>query len=259
MRFPARIFAALAFFASGFYCCAQGQTANSAQPLNASISDYGTTFIFSPPPICSKCLETELGFQAQSDGRYLPAVVTVAPFKTKTDLSVLVNVLDSESPGNHRTTHFGNRFDFVVRQQVLAKGNLTLVLAPRGAIFVRGADGGRIGITVAPQYGKGNNLIAANFTWTGGVGTSEANPRSDYVGSFDYFRTLQSKGTALFFGFAHEVMAGQQTAGIEEGLILPFRNGQVELEAAQLDLNVNPEWEFQTRVIVNWGSILARK
>jgi hypothetical protein len=79
------------------------------------------------------------------------------------------------------------------------------------------------------------------------------------VGSFDYFRTLQSRGTALFLGFQHEVTAGAQTAGIEEGLILPFRNGQVELEAAQLDLNLNPEWEFQSRVIVNWGALPARK
>jgi hypothetical protein len=147
----------------------------------------------------------------------------------------------------------------VGRQQVFAKGNFTLVMAPRGAVFTRGVDGGRAGATAAPQYAKGNNLAAVNFTWTGGIGTSKANPRSDYVGSFDYFRTLQSRGTALFLGFQHEVTAGAQTAGIEEGLILPFRNGQVELEAAQLDLNLNPEWEFQSRVIVNWGALPARK
>jgi hypothetical protein len=79
------------------------------------------------------------------------------------------------------------------------------------------------------------------------------------VGAFDYFRTLDKKGTALFLGFQHEVTAGQQTAGTEEGVILPFRNGQVELETAQLDLNVKPEWQFQARVIVNWGSVFSRK
>jgi hypothetical protein len=172
---------------------------------------------------------------------------------------VLVNLLDSEFPGKDRTTQFGSRFDFVARQQVFAKGDFTLVLAPRGTVFTRVADAGRAGATAAPQYAKGNNLAAANFTWTAGIGTSSANPRSDYVGSFDYFRTLESRGTTLFLGFQHEVTAGQQTAGIEEGLILPFRNGQVELEAAQLDLNVDPEWEFQTRVIVNWGELFARK
>src|ERR1039457_1700253 len=68
--------------------CAQSQQAGSSQPLNATVSDYGTTFIFSPPPICPKCVETEFGFQSISDGRYLPTVITVAPFKTQTDFSV---------------------------------------------------------------------------------------------------------------------------------------------------------------------------
>jgi hypothetical protein len=238
---------------------AQQQPPASSQPLNASVSDYGTTFVFSPPPICPKCIETELGFQSVSDGRYIPSVITVAPFKTQTDFSVLVNLLDSESPGSDRTTQFGNRFDFVARQQVFAKGGFTLVLAPRGTVFTRGADGGRMGATAAPQYSWGRNLAAANFTLTGGIGTSAANPSSDYVGSFDYFRTLDKKGTAFFLGFQHEVTAGEQTAGTEEGLIIPFRNGQVELEAAQLDLNVSPQWQFQTRVIVNWGKVFSRK
>jgi hypothetical protein len=44
----------------------------------------------------------------------------------------------------------------------------------------------------------------------------------------------------------------------EEGLVLPFRNGQIEIETAQLNLNVKPEWQFQTRAIVNWGKIFLR-
>jgi hypothetical protein len=99
------VFVALVLAGAGF-CRAQAQPANNSQPLNASVFDYGTTFIFSPPPICAKCLETELGFQAQSDARYIPAVVTVAPLRIKTDFSVLVNLLDSESPGSDRTTQF---------------------------------------------------------------------------------------------------------------------------------------------------------
>jgi hypothetical protein len=240
-------------------CAAQSQPASSPQPLNASISDYGTTFIFSPPPICPKCLETEFGFQSLSDERYLPAVITIAPFKTVTDFTMLVNMLDSEAPANDRVTHFGNRFDFVLRQQVYAKGNFTLVLAPRGAVFTRGVDGGRIGGTAAPQYAWGGNVAAANFSWTGAIEASSGNPGSDYVGSFDYFRTLDKRGTAFFLGFQHEVTAGQQTAGTEEGLVIPFRNGQVELESAELDLNVKPEWQYQARVIVNWGAVFKQK
>ena len=240
-------------------CQGPPQPPPTPQPLNASISDYGTTFIFSPPPICSKCVETELGFQSINPSRTIPAVVTVAPFKSVTDFSVLVNLLDSESSGNDRTIQFGNRFDFVLRQQVAAEGGFTLILAPRGTVFTRGADGGRAGATLAPQYSKGKNLIAANITWTAGIGTSTANPRSDYQGFADYFRTLDNKGTTLFFGLAQELTAGAQTAGIEEGLVIPFRNGQVELESAQLDLNTNPQYQFQSRVIANLGKVLGKK
>ncbi|MGD0630466.1 MAG: hypothetical protein ABR987_14005 [Terracidiphilus sp.] len=231
----------------------------SPQPLNALVSDYGATFIFSPPPICPKCVETELGFESVSGGsREIPTVISFAPFKTNTDISILVNLLDSESAAGDRTTQFGNRFDFVIRQQVLQKGGFLLSLAPRGALFTRGG-GGRAGATAGPQYSKGNNLIAANITWTGGIGTSSANPTSDYQGFADYFRTLDHRGTAFFLGLAHEITAGQQTVGAEEGLVIPFRNGQVELETAQLDLNAQPQWQFQTRVIMNCGKILAHK
>jgi hypothetical protein len=228
------------------------------QPLNASVSDFGTTFVFSPPPICAKCLETELGFLDQ-DGQYLPVVLSFAPFSTQTDFNVLFNALDSESPAGHRVTHFGNRFDFVIRQQAYSKGGFELTLAPRGAVFVRGADGGRAGAVAAPQYTWGRNLAIANFALTAGIGVSAANPRTDYVGSFDYYRTLDERGTALFLGLNHEIAAGAQTVATEEGVVIPFRNGQVELSTQQLDLNTGPEAQFQARVIVNWGKVLGRR
>jgi hypothetical protein len=252
----------LCVLASCWVSVAQQPASPPPQPppaLNASVSDFGTTFIFSPPPICAKCIETEFGFLSFEDGRYLPSVVTVAPFKSQTDISVLVNLLDSESPGSDRTTHFGNRFDFVIRQQAYTRGGFVLTLAPRGAVFVRDGDGGRVGASVAPQYSKGNNLLAVNLTLTAGVGVSSVNPRTDYVGSADYYRTLDSRGYQIFLGVNHEIAAGQQTAGTEEGFVIPFRNGQVELSTRQLDLNTKPEYQFQARVIVNWGKILSRK
>ena len=261
MRVPVHCLAALVAlaFCPGFSSEIQAQQPASPQPLNSSVSDYGTTFIFSPAPICAQCVETESGFESVSGGSLLlPAVVSIAPFKTNTDLSVLVNLVDSESAAGHRTTQFGNRFDFVVRQQVFAKGNFLLSVAPRGAVFTRSVEGGRAGAALAPQFSTGKNLLAANFAWTGAIGASAANPRSDYQGFADYFRTLDSRGTGLFAGFAHEFTAGQQTVATEEGLILPFRNGQVEVETAQLDLNTKPQWQFQTRVTVNWGKVLSR-
>jgi hypothetical protein len=238
---------------------ASSQQAAGPQPLNASISDVGTSFIIDPPPICPHCLETELGFEAVSDSRTLPAVVTIAPFKTATDVSVLVDLLDSESSGGDRTTQFGDRFDFVLRQQVFTKAGFLLTLAPRGAVFTRGAGRGRAGATAMPQLSWGRNLLAANITYTTAIGASAANPKNDYQDFADYFRTLDHTGYALFLGFAHELSAGRQTAGTEEGFVIPFRSGQVELETAQLDLNTKPEYQFQARVIVNWGKVLAHK
>jgi hypothetical protein len=222
--------------------------------LNASVSDFGTSFVFSPPPVCKGCLETELGFQSIEDGRYIPSVITFAPL-SRTDCSVLVNLLDSETANHSRSTHFGNSLNFVLRQKVFEKAGVELTLAPQGAALIRGDDGGRVGATAAPQYAWGSNLAILNLTWTAGINVSAANPRSQYLTSFDYYRTLQKRGTALFLGFQQQLSAGEQTIGTEEGLVIPFRNGQVELEAAQLNLNAGLEVQFQARVIVNWGRL----
>jgi hypothetical protein len=88
---------------------------------------------------------------------------------------------------------------------------------------------------------------------------SSANPRTDYLTDFDYFRTLDTRGTAFFLGLQQEVSAGQQAASTEEGLVIPFRNGQVELETAQIDLNSGFGEQFQARVIVNWGTVFKRR
>lgn len=225
---------------------------NQSQPLNASVSDFGTSFIFSPPPISSGCVETELGFLSVEGGRFLPAAISIAPFDTHTDVSVLVNLLDSD--------HFGNRFDLVIRQQILEKGGFVLTIAPRGTIFDRTISGGRFGATLAAQYGKGKNLGVANFTFTKAIGSAISNPKADYQGSFDYYRTLTEKGIAVFAGVQHEVATrSPQTISIEQGLVLPFRNGQFELATEQLDLDVRMAWQFQARVIVNWGRVIKKE
>ena len=240
---------------SAMSCLLHAQQPTLSPPLNASVSDFGTTFVASPPPVCAGCLETELGFQSVEDGRYIPVIASLGVPKGHTDASVLLNLLDSESTQQHRVTHFGNRLDFVVRQQLASKGGFELTLAPRGAVFIRGTRGGRIGAMLGPQYGWGRNLAILNLTWTGAVGVSGDNPRSDYLTSFDYYRTLERRGTAFFLGFQQELTAGQQTAALEQGLVIPFRNGQVELETAQLNLNTGVEVQFQARVIVNWGRV----
>ncbi len=224
------------------------------------MSNFGTTFVFSTPPVCAGCVQSELGYVSILDGgRYLPVTMTVAPFSIPTDFSVLVNALAAEMVDGKRTTHFGNRFDFVIRQQLLRRGGFVLTFAPRGAVLTRDLEGGRAGATVAAQYGKGNNLGVINLTITGAVGCTPSNPKSDYQGSFDYYRTLGWKGYAFFVGLQHTGATGNpQALNTEGGVVIPFRNGQVELAAQQLGLNTDPAWQVQARVIVNWGNLLQK-
>jgi len=234
------------------------QQAGPSQPLNAAVSDFGVSFAFSPP-ICAGCVETELGFQSLADGRYAPAVITVAPSWLHGDASVMANAVDSEAPGPRRITHFGNRLDFAIRSKVLDHNGMSITLAPWGAAFIRGIQGGRAGGVVLPQYSRGNNQFVAEFSLTGAVGVSAGNPRVDYVEATDYTRALGRRGYAVFAGLQHEITAGEQTVGIEQGMIVPFRNGQVELAAQELTLNTDPGMQFQARVIVNWGRVLGRR
>jgi hypothetical protein len=234
---------------------AQNQAA--AQPLNASVSDFGTSFTFSPP-ICSGCFETELGYLYLQDGHYAPAVVTVAPAWLHGDASVLANVLDSQAPNGHRATHFGNRLDFTIRWKLLDKDGFVLTAVPWGTAFVRGVQGGRAGGVLLPQYTWGKHQVIAEFVLTGAVGVSAGNPRTDYQEAFDYTRTIGGRGYAVFVGMLHEVSGGDQSIGTEIGGTIPFPNGQIELASEQLTLNSDPAPQFQARVIVNWGKVLGR-
>jgi hypothetical protein len=236
----------------------RGQQPSSPQPLNATVSDFGTSFAFSPP-ICAGCVQTELGFLSLEDGRYVPAVLTVAPAWLHADASVLANVLDSEAPQGHRSTHFGNRLDFAIRAKVLDRNGLVLTLAPWGTAFIRGIQGGRAGAVALPQFTFGKNQVVGEFSLTGAVGVSAGNPRTDYTESFDYTRSIGARGYNVFAGLQHELTAGDQTIGIEQGVTIPFRNGQIELATEQLTLNTDPAVQFQARVIVNWGALLRRR
>jgi hypothetical protein len=237
----------------------QSPQGSQRQPLNSSVSDFGTTFVFSPQPICAGCVEAELGFLSVGGRHFLPATLSVAPFSTQTDFSVLVNILDSGVANGKRTTHFGDRFDLVVRQQLFQRRGFFLTLAPRGVVFIRDLEGGRVGGTVAAQYGKGNNLGVFNLTYTGAIGCSSTNPKNEYQGSFDFYRRLSEKGYAVFIGFQHGRSTGNpQSVNTEGGVVIPFRSGQVELATQQLSLNIDAAWQFQARVIVNWGKLLRR-
>lgn len=235
---------------------AESQQASSPQPPNASVSDFGVSFCFSPP-ICPDCVETELGFESLQDGRYAPAVVTVAPKWLHGDASVLANVVDSEAPHSHRTTNFGNRLDFAIREKVLDHGGLSLTLVPWGAAYIRGIQGGRAGGVALPQFTSGSNSYVAEFSLTSAVGVSAGNPRTDYLEAFDYTRALGTRGYSVFSGLQHEILGGDHTIGIEQGMVIPFRNGQIELDAQGLSLNADPAFAFQARAIVNWGSLLG--
>jgi hypothetical protein len=228
------------------------------QALNANVSSIGTSFTFSLPIACGACLETELGYSYLADGHQVPAILTAGLTKY-TDLSAQVNLLDSELNGTDRVTQFGNRVDLILRQQAMKNNTFALTLAPHGTIFLRGGDGGRAGITGAPQFTWGANQLLANITWTGAVGVSDSNPRSDEVAAFDWSRTVQERGTAIFAGFQQETTAGTTTASIEEGMVLAFKNAQVELATEQLNLNTSPQVQVQARLVVYWGKVFGKR
>jgi hypothetical protein len=237
--------------------CAQKQQP-AAAPLNANVSDFGTSFCFSPP-ICAGCVEGELGFLSLADGRFAPAVLTVAPAWLHGDASVLANVIDSQAPQSRRVTHFGNRLDFAIREKVLDHNGMVVTVTPWGTAFIRGIQGGRAGGVVLPQFTAGKNQFVGQFLLTGAIGVSDGNPRTDYVEAFDYTRAVGSRGFALWAGFQHELAAGVNTIGIEQGANIPFRNGQVELATEQLTLNGSPQVQVQARLVMNWGKVLGRK
>ena len=241
-------------------CYAQQSSQAHPQPLNASISNFGTTFVFAPQPICSGCVESELGFLSVDDGgHFLPATLSLAPLSSRTDFSVLLNLLDSRVADGRRATHFGDRIDLVVRQQLLRRGGFALTVAPRGAILMRDLEGGRAGGTVAAQYLRGNNLGVVNLTYTGAIDASPANPRFEHQGSFNYFRTLSERGYALFAGLQYTQTTGNSLSlNTEGGIVIPFRNGQLELDTQQLNLSTQLAWQFQARVTVNWGDLLRK-
>lgn len=235
-------------------CLAQAST--KPTPLNADVSDFGTSYIFSPPPVCSGCLETELGFIGVNSSRQLATVITAAPFRSHTDFSALFNLLDSAKTAGDRTTQFGNRVDFVIRQQVFAKGGFEFTAAPRSTAFLRGTDGGRIGATAAAQYSCGKYLGALNLTFTRALANPSSNTLNDYLTAFDLYRTVGEQGAAWFAGFQQEASTNNpQPIGIEQGCLIPFRNGQVELAVEELTLNSSPAVQWQARAIVNWGCV----
>jgi hypothetical protein len=237
---------------------AQPQQATSPQPLNANVSGFGTSFTFSPP-ICAGCFQTELGYLKLQDGHFAPAVVTIAPAFLHGDASVLANALDSQAPGGHRTTHFGDRLDFAIRWKLVDHEGFVLTAAPWGTAFIRDVQGGRAGGYALPQFTWGKNQILFEFGETVAIGVSAGNPRSDYQGEFDYTRAIGSRGYAVFAGMQHDLSAGVNSVGTEIGGVIPFRNGQIELACEQLSLNSDPAAQYQARVVVNWGELLRRR
>ncbi len=250
------VFCILLFGISGYGYGQATQPTPVQQPLNSCLSDFGTSFTFSAPPICSGSVEAELGFISLGDERFIPAVLTVAPFASHADITVLVNLVESNIRAGKRANHFGNRFDFFLRREVFERNGFVLTLAPRGAFFDRDG-GGNMGVSVAAQYGKGRNVGVVNVGLAEAIGSSLVNPKTDYQTSFDYSRALSKSGFAVFLGFQYEA-ANAQAVSVEQGIIIPFRNGQVELAVNQLNLNTVPALQLHARVVMNWAKVFRR-
>lgn len=223
-------------------------------PINSSVSNFGTSFVFGPTPIGKNHIEGELGCTSLDDQRLLSSAITLAPFSTRTDITVLTNLLESEMPVGRRTTHSGSRVDIVMRNLILEQNGFALGVAPRASFLIRNESGGRVGATIAGQYNTGNNLYVANLTATAGVKNSASNPSRDYIGAFDYYRTISTAGAAFFVGCQYEKPTNAlRTISIEQGLVIPLRDGQVEFAIEELNINLRTVLQFQVRVTLNFG------
>lgn len=234
------------------FCNAQ----NVSGPLNASVSGFGTSFAFGPAPISQGSFESELGSVYLSNSRYFPVVLTFAPFGEENDLSIMANVLDIETDASgHTATYFGDRAMVIFRQNILREESFSCTLAPAGTLFLRDTHGGALGGAVALRYVQGNNQFVGNINGMIPVAGTDAD--ANYQVAVDYSRALSESGYVVFFGVQNIYIPGNaSTFGIEQGVVLPFRDGQLEFAAEQFSPVSDIAWQFQVRVVVNWGRVV---
>jgi len=114
-----------------------GTSADPSLPLNASVSNFGTSFVFGPQPVCRGCVETELGFASLEEGRFLPRLSACPAFE---QYRLLGAGERSGQPG------IGRQQNDPLRQSVRLRGPPegasarragSLSIAPRGVVFTR--------------------------------------------------------------------------------------------------------------------------
>jgi|SRR5579872_1321721 len=230
----------------------------SASPNNL-VSDFGTSFTFSVPPVCPGCVEVETGIARTSELFSVPAVLTIAPLNSHTDFTVLFNSFQNSSVSGRRVNQTGSELDLVIRQQVFASEHLTVAIAPRAAIFTRGGLSPRFGAALGVQYGRGPNTLVVNSTLTGTASPVIGNPSLDYLTSGDYYRALGSKGYSIFAGLQHEIFSQTQIASFEQGLVVPVKHGQIEFNLQELGINGRTVLQQQVKLILNTGKIIGKK
>ena len=237
----------------------RSQQPSSPQPLNATVSDFGTSFAFSPP-ICAGCVRDRARVP-------LPPGRPLCP------------------GGAHRGSRLAARRCKRARQCARFRGPARTPFHPlrqppglrhsRKSAWTamawcsrlrRGAQPSSAASRAdAPGLSLSRSSPSARTRSSASLASRERSASRPETRapitwkSFDYTRSIGERGYNIFAGLQHELTAGEQTIGIEEGMTIPFRNGQVELATEQLTLNTDPAVQFQARVIVNWGKLLSRR
>ncbi len=222
---------------------------NSEGPLNASVSNFGTSFTFGPSTICKGCVQTELGTLSIERSHTISSMITVAPF-TRTDVSISSNLLESTSSNGKRQSALGKRVDVIIRQSVPAGKSIAFTIAPRFA-SADGASG--IGGSLVAQYVKNQIVTVFNATAIQSPSESAYIPRLDEQLALNVSRMLGSRGASVFTGAYARNADDSETVGLEGGFVYPFRNGQLEFATEYLNTAGVTSWQYQMRVTKNWG------
>ena len=182
-------------------------------------------------------VEMEFGATVSDKFLTLPTTLKYTPevpqgLFHQAEFSVSFDALSNHSAGSGRVTQCGNSLGIVMRRLVYLGDHISVAVAPRILVLLRGDHGLRIGARAIAAYDAGLNSTVVNFTWTAATSSSPTNPEHEYDIALDYSRTL-GKSTmfsrwSVFAGVLSEQALHRDAAvSLGQGMSYRFRPGLV--------------------------------
>ena len=200
-----------------------------SQALNGDISDIGTSFTFSANPICAKCVELEVGASVERGIKVQPEIVGTYGIGKIADVTALIS---------------DNQVSVMGRLMLLNRNRFTITVAPMYSRITNVSNSSLLGGAVALSYEQNKNIYVFNAL---ALQSTSGRVDNNRLVSFNYFRTISNSGYALFAGLQRD--AALNISNVEQGVVIPFRHGQLEFEIEEQDVG-NPVFIGQVRFIV---------